>query len=78
MLALGCTFECGVQLPQSTNFHALTTPDYIPLAAAGALLVLAGVLVAREMADDLTGFDGGKCVKYELQQQRGPKIRAEK
>ena len=38
------------------------------LAAArrGALVVLAGVLVARKMADDLTGFDGGKCVKYEL------------
>ena len=34
------------------------------LAAArrGALVVLAGVLVAREMADDLTGFDCGKCI----------------
>ena len=34
------------------------------LAAAGrgALVVLAGVLVGREMADDLMGFDGGKCM----------------
>ena len=41
------------------------------LAAArrGALVVLAGVLVAREMVDDITGFDGGKCVKYELREK---------
>ena len=42
---------------------------FLVAARRGALVVLAGVLVAREMADNLTGFDGGKCVKYELREK---------
>ena len=39
--------------------------NLLAAAGRGALVVLAGVLVVRGMADDLTGFDIGKCVKYE-------------